>query len=64
VIEVFGEDCLRPLGLDEAKDEISEFSFLDRGRELGRSEFVWEKWSLGHNSSPKEKGQHLLASDC
>jgi predicted methyltransferase MtxX (methanogen marker protein 4) len=36
VIEIFGEERLRPLGIDEAKEVISEFRFVGRCRKLGR----------------------------
>jgi hypothetical protein len=55
VIEVLGEECLRPFGLDESQEVISEFSFVERGRELGWGEFVWEEWPLRHEMPPNTR---------
>jgi hypothetical protein len=52
MIEVLGEKRLRPFGLDEAKEVISELSFVGRCRELGRRELVWEEWPLRHEMPP------------
>src|ERR1039458_4605181 len=53
VIEVLGEECLRPFGLDEVQEMIAELGFVCRGRELGRRKFGGKKRSLRHKMPPK-----------
>jgi hypothetical protein len=53
VIEVLPEERLRPLGLDEAQEMVSELSFVSRCRELGRPKFGGEKGTLRHEMPPK-----------
>ncbi len=53
LIVALGEDCLRPFGLDEAKEVISEFSFVCCCREPGGREFGGDKGTLRHEMPPE-----------
>jgi len=61
LIEIFGEECLRPFGLDEAQEVIAKLGFVCRCRNLVGVNSSRGNGPFGIKASEDAEGQHMLA---